>query len=62
MSMSTDPKVFDKRLVARLIKGGAISEQDYAQHLATLPDVADKAAIIEAQDVEAKGHHPAEDD
>lgn len=65
MTMSTDPKVFDKRLVERLIKRGTISAQAYEQHLAELPDLADQAAPIEAklevQEVQATGHHPEED-
>ncbi len=65
MTKSTDPKVFDKRLVERLIKRGDISAEEYAQHLDALPDLAAQAVPIEAklevQEVQARGHHPEED-
>ena len=66
MTKTTDPKVFEKRLVDRLIKRGAISAEDYEQHLASLPDLADQALPIESelevQEVQATGHHPEEED
>ncbi|MDR0967135.1 MAG: hypothetical protein LBM75_11690 [Myxococcales bacterium] len=64
-TMSTDPKVFDKRLVERLLKSGEMTAQDYERHLASLPDLAEQAAPVEArleaQVFEAKGHHSEED-
>lgn len=65
MTLSTDPKVFDKRLIERLMNQGLIAAQDYKQHLASLPDLEDQAVAIEAkleiQEVHATGHHSEED-
>ena len=35
---STDPDVFDTRVVERLIKNGVIQEKDYEEYLNSLPD------------------------
>ncbi len=40
------PLRFDKRLVERNLRGGIVSREDYEQHLASLPDVAEKAEWV----------------
>lgn len=37
---------YDKRLTQRFIKRGLLSRAEFEQHLRTLADVADKAAVI----------------
>jgi len=43
-----EPKRADKRTAERYIKLGLLDEKDYEKHLKSLPDLADKAAPVEA--------------
>lgn len=49
MSDTLDPKLIDKRIVARHIKKGLLSEKDYEKHLKSLPDLADNAVPFESR-------------
>jgi hypothetical protein len=47
----TDPhetKTIDKRVVHRYVRKGIVDEKEYDKHLKNLPDLADKAAPVEA--------------
>ena len=46
---STDPDVFDTRVVDRLIKRGVITEKDYQKHLKSLPDMRANSMPITAR-------------
>jgi hypothetical protein len=65
MADNIDPKLLDKRIVARLIKDGLLSEKDYERHLKSLPDLAEQATIVESTlepiHVTAAGSHPDEE-
>ncbi|MCB9555608.1 MAG: hypothetical protein H6707_05845 [Deltaproteobacteria bacterium] len=37
---------YDKRLVERMIKRGALTREEYERHLASLPDVASKSESL----------------
>ena len=62
---SFDPKLFDKRVAQRYIKKGVLSEKDFEKHLKSLPDLAEKAAQVEAtiepMQVGAGGSYPEEE-
>ena len=38
----------DKRVVSRYVRKGLVDEKEYAQHLKSLPDLADQAMEIES--------------
>lgn len=38
----------DKRVVHRYVRKGIVDEKEYEKHLKTLPDLAEKAAPVEA--------------
>jgi hypothetical protein len=64
MADTIDPKMLDKRIAARLMKKGLLSEKDLERQLKTLPDLADQAAPIEATIEPARvgsGSHPDEE-
>ena len=65
MADSIDPKLLDKRVALRFIKKGLLSEKEFEKHLKSLPDLADKAAAVEAtiepMHVGATGNHPEEE-
>lgn len=44
-----DPKTLDRRVAARLVRRGVISEKELEKAVRTLPDVADKAEPVETQ-------------
>jgi pantothenate kinase len=48
MADTIDPALLDKRVVQRFIKKGQLTEKDYERHLKALPDLAEKAAPVEA--------------
>jgi hypothetical protein len=48
MADTLDPKVLDKRTVARYIRAGLVDEKAYERHLKSLPDLAEQAATVEA--------------
>jgi hypothetical protein len=48
MSDTLDPKHHDKRTIERHIRNGAVDEKLWEKHLKGLPDVAEKAAPVEA--------------
>lgn len=65
MADSIDPKLLDKRIVQRFIKKGMLPEKEFERHLKSLPDLADKAATVEAtiepMHVGSGGSHPEEE-
>jgi hypothetical protein len=48
MADTVDPKLLDKRTVARYIRAGLVDEKAYERHLKSLPDLAEQAATVEA--------------
>jgi hypothetical protein len=48
MPDSHDNRILDKRVVHRYVRKGTVDEKDYEKHLKNLPDLADKAAPVEA--------------
>jgi len=48
MSDQIDPKHLDKRTAERYMRAGKIDDKAWEKHLKSLPDVADKAAPVEA--------------
>lgn len=44
-----DPRYSDKRTIERYIKMGNVDEKAYAQHLKSLPDVAEKGERVQAE-------------
>lgn len=65
MADPIDPKLFDKRVAHRYIKKGMLPEKEFEKHLKSLPDLAEKAAAVEAtiepMHVGATGSHPEEE-
>ena len=65
MADTIDPKLLDKRVAQRFIKKGQLSEKDYERHIKSLPDLAERAAAVEAtiepMHVGATGSHPEEE-
>ncbi|MGC4122732.1 MAG: hypothetical protein QM765_50805 [Myxococcales bacterium] len=65
MTDSIDPKMLDKRVAHRFIKKGLLAEKEFDKHLKSLPDLAEKAAPVEAtiepMHVGATGSHPEEE-
>jgi len=61
----SDSFTFAQRIAPRLIKRGLLTEKDYERHMKALPDVAEKAAPVEAtietMTVHAAGQHPEEE-
>jgi hypothetical protein len=48
MADTLDPKLIDKRTLERNLRKGLIDEKVYEKHIKTLPDLADRAAVVEA--------------
>jgi hypothetical protein len=48
MADTLDPKLLDKRIAARYLRTGVLDDKLYEKHLKALPDLADRAAPIEA--------------
>jgi len=44
-----DPKALDRRLAARLVRRGVLSEKELEKSIRTLPDAADKARPVDTQ-------------
>ena len=49
-------RLFDIRTIARNIKKGLTSRKDYDKHLKSLPDIAEKAAPVEEDSLDAAGN------
>ncbi len=43
-----DSKTLDKRVAHRYVRKGIVDEKEYDKHLKNLPDLAEKAAPVEA--------------
>jgi hypothetical protein len=43
-----ETKTIDKRVAQRYVRKGIVDEKEYEKHLKNLPDLADKAAPVEA--------------
>jgi hypothetical protein len=48
MSDTIDPRFIDKRTAERYVRAGNLDEKAWEKHLKSLPDLADKAATVEA--------------
>jgi len=48
MADQLENKTVDKRVAHRYVKKGIVDEKDYERHVKGLPDLADKAAPVEA--------------
>ena len=48
MADPNDNRTLDKRVVHRYVRKGVVDEKEYDKHLKSLPDLADKAAPVEA--------------
>jgi hypothetical protein len=48
MADTLDPRLLDKRTAARYLRNGQLEEKSYERHLRSLPDLADRAATVEA--------------
>jgi len=48
MADQLENKTVDKRVAHRYVKKGIVDEKDFEKHLKSLPDLADKAAPVEA--------------
>jgi len=49
MADEIDLKEVDRRLVARMVRKGDVSEREVEKALKQLPDVADKAALVDTK-------------
>jgi hypothetical protein len=47
-----DPRFWDVRTLERRLRRGQVTKKDYEKHLKSLPDIADKAAPVEADDLD----------
>jgi hypothetical protein len=54
MADSLENRTVDKRVAHRYVRKGVVDEKDYARHLKDLPDLAEKAAPVEAS-IEGEG-------
>jgi hypothetical protein len=45
--LEIDPKTLDRRLAARLVRRGVITEKELEKSVRTLPDMADKAKPVD---------------
>ena len=48
MADPLDNRTVDKRVAHRYVRKGIVDEKDYEKHVKGLPDLADKAAPVEA--------------
>ncbi|HEY6005707.1 MAG TPA: hypothetical protein VIV57_22695 [Anaeromyxobacter sp.] len=48
MPDSHDDRILDKRVVHRYVRKGTVDEKEYEKHIKNLPDLADRAAPVEA--------------
>jgi hypothetical protein len=48
MADQHDNRILDKRVVQRYVRKGVVDEKEYDKHLKNLPDLADRAAPVEA--------------
>jgi hypothetical protein len=63
VSKSSNPMHFDKRVVERFIRAGAITREDYEQHLSALPDVeAQSEPLVLSVSEDAEDAEGARDD
>lgn len=49
MADNADPKFIDKRTWERYARSGQLDEKAYERYLKSLPDVAEKAALVETR-------------
>jgi hypothetical protein len=47
--LEIDPKTLDRRLAARLVRRGVITEKELEKSVRTLPDSADKGKSVDTQ-------------
>jgi hypothetical protein len=47
MADTLDPKHLDKRTSERYLRSGQLDEKAFERHLKSLPDVAEKATVVE---------------
>ncbi len=47
MADTLDPKHLDKRTAERYLRSGQLDDKAYERHIKSLPDVAEKAAVVE---------------
>jgi len=47
MADTLDPKHLDKRTAERYLRSGQLDEKAFERHLKSLPDVAEKATVVE---------------
>jgi hypothetical protein len=47
MADTLDPKHLDKRTAERYLRSGQLDEKAYERHIKSLPDVAEKATVVE---------------
>jgi hypothetical protein len=47
-----DPRFWDVRTLERRLRRGQLTKKDYEKHLKSLPDIADKAAAVEPDDLD----------
>jgi hypothetical protein len=47
MADTLDPKHLDKRTAERYLRSGQLDEKAFERHIKSLPDVAEKATVVE---------------
>ena len=52
-------RYLDRRVVERYLKRGILDEKEYARHLKSLTDLAEKAGSVETEFTEVEGLGPA---
>lgn len=62
MAENSDPKHLDKRTVERYLRSGQLDEKVYERHLKSLPDVADKSAVVETAMMDKEAEDESEED
>ena len=62
MSEQLDEKLLDKRTAERHLRTGKLDDKAWERHLKSLPDVADKAAPVEATMADIDDDYEDEDD
>ncbi len=48
MADQHENRIFDKRVAHRYVRKGVLDEKDWEKHVKSLPDLADRAAPVEA--------------
>lgn len=60
MPETVDPKYLDKRTAERYLREGLLDEKAYERYLKSLPDLGQKADVVETSMAEAETEKPAE--